>query len=117
MVENCGRHTGACHLRGLAAMQVVTMVWTVFAVVPIILAVVCGLLWLMERQDYASLATCVLGLVAAASAFAELGMMRSTTVAEYLSWLRWYYLPTGLSLMCTVVFVHYYLGTGRPWLL
>jgi signal transduction histidine kinase len=98
-------------------MQVVTMVWTVFAVVPIILAVVCGLLWLMERQDYASLATCVLGLVAAASAFAELGMMRSTTVAEYLSWLRWYYLPTGLSLMCTVVFVHYYLGTGRPWLL
>jgi signal transduction histidine kinase len=81
------------------------------------LAVVCGLVWLIERRDLASLMLCILGTATAASAFAELGLMHSVTPGDYGVWLRWYHLPVFLALMAQLLFVHYYLGTGRSWLM
>src|SRR5262249_52360381 len=36
---------------------------------------------------------------------------------EYGEWLRWYHLPLFLGLMAQMLFVRYYLGTGREWLM
>jgi len=98
-------------------MEVVTILWTVCASAAMTLALVCGFVWLIERRDVANLMLCILGVATAGAAYHELGMMYSATVAEYVVWLRWYYLSTFLALISQVLFVHYYLGTGRLWLL
>lgn len=97
-------------------MEAVTLLWSLSAAVAITLAVLCALVWLIERQDLASLMLCILGVATAASAYAELGMMHSVTPGEYGEWLRWYHVPIFLALMAQLLFVHYYLGTGRGWL-
>ena len=98
-------------------MEIVTSLWSFGAAVAITLALVCGLVWVIERRDAASLMLCILGVATAASAYVELGMMHSATAAEYGEWLRWYYLPVFLALGAMLLFVHYYLGTGKLWLL
>ena len=98
-------------------METVTILWSIGAAVAITLAVVCGLVWLIERRDRASLMLCVLGFATAASAYGELGMLHSATPGEYEQWLRWYYLPVFIALAAMLLFVHCYLGTGRVWLL
>jgi signal transduction histidine kinase len=60
---------------------------------------------------------CALGVAAAASGYAELGLMHSATPAEYGEWLRWYHVPIFLALIAQLLFVRYYLGTGRLWLM
>lgn len=60
---------------------------------------------------------CLFGVATAASAYIELGMLRSATPAEYGEWLRWYHLPIFLALIAQVLFVRSYLGTARPWLM
>jgi len=98
-------------------MEIATILWSIGAAVAITLAAVCGLVWLIERRDPASLMLCILGVATAASAYGELGMMHSATAAEYGEWLRWYYLPVCVALVAMLLFVHYYLGTGRVWLM
>src|SRR5262245_12465344 len=98
-------------------MEAVTLFWSFSATVAMTLAVLCALVWLIERQDRASLMLCILGLATAASAYVELGMMHSATPGEYGEWLRWYHLPVFLALMAQLLFVRYYLGTGREWLM
>ena len=44
-------------------------------------------------------------------------MMHSATAAEYGEWLRWYHVPIFLAFIAQLLFVHYYLGTGRLWLM
>jgi signal transduction histidine kinase len=97
-------------------METVTILWSIGAAVAITLAVVCGLVWVIERRDPASLMLCVLGVATAASAYGELGMLRSATPEEYGQWLGWYHLPVGSALVAMVLFVRFYLGTGRTWL-
>jgi signal transduction histidine kinase len=60
---------------------------------------------------------CTLGAAAAAAGYAELGMMHSTTAAEYGEWLRWYHVSTFLGFIALLLFIHYYLGTARLWLM
>ncbi|HJR20585.1 MAG TPA: ATP-binding protein [Dongiaceae bacterium] len=95
----------------------VTLLWSLCGIVAIALAAVCGWLWLIERRDRASLMLCILGVAAAASSYAELGLMHAATVAEYGEWLRWYHVPVFFAFMAQVLFVHYYLGTARLWLM
>ena len=101
----------------MAAVEIVTITWTACAVFAMTLGVVCGIVWLIERRDFANLMLCILGVATAASAYGELGMMRSTTPAEYVEWLRFYFVPVGVALVSQLLFVHYYLGTGRSWLM
>jgi hypothetical protein len=98
-------------------METVTILWSLGGAVALTLAVVCGLVWVIERRDLASLMLCILGVATAASAYCELRLMHAATAAEFGEWLRWYLLPVGLSLIAMLLFVHYYLGTGRVWLL
>ena len=95
----------------------VTILWSLCGIVAIALAAVCGWLWLIERRDRASLMLCLLGLATAASGYAEVGLMRSATAAEYGEWLRWYHVPIFFAVVAQVLFVRSYLGTGRSWLL
>lgn len=98
-------------------MQIVTILWSTGAATALTLAAVCGLVWLIERRDFASVMLCILGVATAASGYGELGMMHSATPAEYGEWLRWYYPWVSLALVAMLLFVHFYLGTGRLWLL
>src|SRR5580765_8646041 len=95
----------------------VTILWSFCGAVAIALAAVCGFVWLIERRNLASLMLCAVGVAAAASGYVELGLMHSATAAEYGEWLRWYHVPIFLALIAQLLFVHYYLGTGRLWLM
>src|SRR5215471_17117371 len=94
-------------------MEIVTLVWTYCAALATLLAVGCGFVWLIERRDRSGLMLGFLGVAAAASAFFELGMMRSATAAEYGEWLRWDHLAAFVGVIGQVGFVQYYLGTAR----
>src|SRR5690242_13494881 len=98
-------------------MGTVTVLWLLCAALAMALAGTCGTVWLVERRDRASLMLCILGVTAAVSACLELGMMQSATAAEYGKWLRWYHVPVFLTLVGQLLFVRYYLGPGRLWLL
>ena len=98
-------------------MENVTVLWSLGAAVAIVLAVLCGLMWLVERREIAALVLCLLGAATAASAYAELGMMHSANPEEYGAWLRWYHLPVFVALITQILFVHFYLGTSRMWLM
>jgi signal transduction histidine kinase len=98
-------------------VEIVTVIWTACAVVAMTLAVVCGIVWLIERRDLANLMLCILGVATAASAYGELGMMQSATPAEYVEWLRFYFVLVYVALVSQLLFVNYYLGTGRSWLM
>ena len=98
-------------------MGTVTVLWLLCAALAMALAGTCGTVWLVERRNRASLMLCILGLAAAVSACIELGMMQSAGGGEYGTWLRWYHVPVFLTLVGQLLFVHYYLGTGRLWLL
>jgi hypothetical protein len=82
-----------------------------------VLAAVCGWVWLIERRDLATLMLCTVGIATAAAGYAELGLMHSATVAEYGEWLRWYHVPIFFAVIAQLLFVHYYVGTGRLWLM
>jgi signal transduction histidine kinase len=98
-------------------METVTILWSSWAAVAMTLALVCGVVWLIERRDLASLMLCILGIATAGAAYIELGLMHSAAVEEYVGWLRWYSAPIVLALVSQLLFVHYYLGTGRLWLM
>jgi C4-dicarboxylate-specific signal transduction histidine kinase len=98
-------------------MQAVTSLWTFAAGALIVLGGLCGTAWMVERRAPASLMLCVLGIAAGTSAYIELGMMHSSTPAEYGELLRWYHVPASLALLAQVLFVHYFLGTSRLWLM
>jgi len=98
-------------------MQMITFLWSVNAAIAIILAVVCVLVWFVDRRDSAKLMFCILALATAAATPFELGMMRASTATEMAEQLRWYHLPIFFSLIGQMLFVRTYLGTGRLWLL
>jgi signal transduction histidine kinase len=44
-------------------------------------------------------------------------MMQSTTTTEYGQLMRWYHVPAAVAELSQIFFVHYFLGTSRPWLM
>ena len=98
-------------------METVTVLWAIGGSFALTLAVVCGLVWLIERQHLSSLMLCILGVTIAVLAYGELGMMRAASAAEYEAWVRWNFLPVGVALSMLLLFVHHYVATGRVWLL
>jgi signal transduction histidine kinase len=82
-----------------------------------VLAVLCGLMWSMDRRDKASLMLCIFGASTAVAAYIELGLMHTRTPAEVGAWIRWYHLPIFPALVAQVLFVHTYLESSRKWLM
>jgi signal transduction histidine kinase len=74
-------------------------------------------MWMVERRGPASLMLFILGVAVTTSAYLELCMMHSATPAEYGRLLRLYHIPMFVAFVGQVLFVHYYLGTNRVWLL
>jgi signal transduction histidine kinase len=98
-------------------MDTVTVLWCFCGAFALLLGATCGFLWLVERQDRASLMLSILGIAAGLTTYFELGLMHATTAAEYGDCQHWYYVPTAVAIIAQVLFVHYYLGTGNRWLL
>jgi signal transduction histidine kinase len=80
-------------------------------------AVLYAVVWTVDRRNLAYLALCVVAIAMAGVARCEVGMMHATTVAEYGDWARLCYLPVFFGLVGQVLFVQFFLGTGRRWLL
>jgi signal transduction histidine kinase len=98
-------------------MNLVTTLWSMDAAAALTLAILFGLTWIAERRNLANLMLFVVGVPVAALARAEVGMMHATTVVEYDEWARWFQLLLFIAIVGQVLFVYYYLGTGRLWLM
>ncbi|HEY1123318.1 MAG TPA: ATP-binding protein, partial [Haloferula sp.] len=68
------------------------------------------------RQARASLVFALMVLSVVGVGVCEQGMMRSSTPEAFGVWLRWMHLPGLTAIVGAVVFVRFYLGTGRLWL-
>lgn len=97
-------------------MSWVTVIWSAASAVCVTLAVLHLLVWLQDRRARANLVFALTALCQPGLAACEIGMMRAATPEEFGEWLRWTHLP-GFGLIAgTVLFVQWYLGTGRIWL-
>ena len=97
-------------------MSVVATLWTAIACSALTLALVHGIVWLLDRRGWANLAFCIVAVSVAGMSFAELGMMHSASPAEYGQWVRWFHLPNFFAVAGIVAFVQLQFGTGRLWL-
>jgi signal transduction histidine kinase len=97
-------------------MGLVTIAWSVAAGFSLAIAVVAGAVG-AERRNLASQTIVLLGVALAGVSYVELLMMHSATPQEYGEWVRWYHVPFFFAVLAQVLFVHFYLGTGRSWLM
>ena len=98
-------------------MSYVTVIWSVIVACPLLLAVMYGCVWLMDRQARAALAFAFEALGIALTAVVELGMMHATSPEEWGEWVRWIQVPILIRTAALVTFIRLYFGTGRSWLL
>lgn len=98
-------------------MSLITIIWSVIAAFALLLALMYGLVWVMDRKARASLAFAVEALSVVGSVVVELGMMYSTTPAEWGEWVRWSQVPIFLRTVGVVAFIRLYFDAGRSWLL
>src|SRR4051812_12803159 len=97
-------------------MNAVVMLWGAVGGTALALAGVHILLWLLDRRARANLAFFVVAISITAIAITEVGMMHSTTPAQYGMWVRWFHVPNFFLIAGIVFFVHLQFGTGRVWL-
>jgi two-component system, LuxR family, sensor kinase FixL len=95
----------------------VTIIWSMTAAAALLLGLLHALVWVLDRQARPSLAFSILAFCVAGVAAAELGLMEARTVHEWIEWARWIHLPIFGALCAIPLFVRFYLGTGRIWLL
>jgi PAS domain S-box-containing protein len=94
----------------------VTIIWSMTAAASLTLAGVHGSLWLRQRSQMASLMFCIMATATAGMAGCELWAMNLTDMESYAHALQWYNLMRWLVTLALVGFIHFYLGSGRPWL-
>ena len=98
-------------------MSLVTTLWSMEAAAALTLAVLYGVVWSIERRNFANLTVCFVAIAMAGLARCEVGMMHAATAAEYSEWVRLAYLPVSVVLLGQMLFVHFFLGSGRRDLL
>lgn len=98
-------------------MSHVTVIWSVIAACALLLALMYGLVWLLDRKARAALAFSFESLAIVGSVVVELGMMYSTTPEQWGEWVRWNQVPILVRTAALCAFVHFYFGTGRAWLM
>ncbi|MBV9726628.1 MAG: hypothetical protein JO299_15820 [Gammaproteobacteria bacterium] len=94
-------------------MSLVTTLWSMQAAAALTLAVLYGVVWSIDRRNYANLTVCFVAIAMAGLARCEVGMMHAATPAQYGEWARLAYLPVSVVLVGQMLFVHFFLGTGR----
>jgi signal transduction histidine kinase len=105
------------HGRSGALLSYVTIIWSVVAACALLLAIMYGLVWAMDRQARASLAFACEALAIVGLVVMELGMMRASSAESWGEWVRWNQVPIFLRVAGTVFFIRAYFGTGRAWLM
>jgi len=98
-------------------MSYVTVVYSTVAACALLLALIHGLIWVMDRKAHASLAFAWLALAIVGGVVMELGTMRADSAQAWGEWVRWTQIPVFMRITATVVFIRLYLGTGRAWLM
>lgn len=98
-------------------MSYVTVIWSVIASGSLLLALMYGCVWLMDRKARAALSFSFEALSIVIMVIVELGMMHSNSPEEWGEWLRWSQVPVFMRTAALVAFIHYYFGTARPWLM
>lgn len=98
-------------------MSLVTFTWAGAASAALLLALVHAAIWLFDRQRYASLALAAAALSLVGIAVTEIGMMYSTSAAEWGRWVYWCHVPMYGLLVSVALFIRLYFGTGRLWLM
>jgi signal transduction histidine kinase len=98
-------------------MSLVTTLWSMEAAAALTLAVLYGVVWSIDRRNFANLTVCFVAIAMACLARCEVGMMHALSPAEYGEWVRLAYLPVSVVLVGQLLFVYFFLGTGRRGLL
>ncbi len=98
-------------------MSYVTIIWSVIASGSLLLALVYGCAWIMDRKARASLAFAFEALAIVGTVIVELGLMHSSSPGEWGEWLRWSQVPVLLRTAALVAFIRLYFETGRAWLI
>ncbi len=98
-------------------MSYVTVLWSVVAACALLLAIMYGYVWLMDRKARASLAFAVLALSIVGIVVGELAVLHAQTAAEWSERLRWAHLPVFALMVSILVFIRLHFGAGRPWLM
>src|SRR5215469_14529802 len=100
---------------GGEVMSWVTVIWSVLIGACAAIAIPYLFLGIWRRRAADLFFVLAVASVIAMAAL-ELAMMRSTSVDQFATALRWAHLPLFLLLVAIVGFVHFYFGTGRLWL-
>lgn len=98
-------------------MSYVTVIWSVIASGSLLLALMYGAVWILDRKTYACLAFAFEALSIVLGAIVELGMMYSTSAQEWGEWVRWNQIPIFMRTAALVAFIRVYFDTGRTWLM
>ncbi|MBS0581460.1 MAG: hypothetical protein JSR36_19555 [Proteobacteria bacterium] len=98
-------------------MSLVTLVWSMGAAAMLPFSALYGLVWAIDRRRLENLMFCIAVLGFVGLALVELGMMHASAPDAYGRWVYWYQLPLFVAISATLLFVRYYLQTGRGWLL
>jgi signal transduction histidine kinase len=98
-------------------MSLVTTLWSMQAAAALTLAVLYGVVWSIDRRNYANLTVCFVAIAMAGLARCEVGMMHAASAIQYGEWARLAYLPVSVVLIGQMLFVYFFLGTGRRGLM
>jgi signal transduction histidine kinase len=98
-------------------MSYVTVVWSVIAACALLLALMYGIVWLLDRKARAALAFSFEALAVVGSVIVELGMMHATTPEQWGEWVRWNQVPILVRTAALCAFIRFYFETGRLWLM
>lgn len=98
-------------------MSYVTIIWSVSAAGSLLLAIMYGLVWAMDRTARPSLAFAFECLAVVGSVVIELGMMYSATPEEWGEWVRWAQVPIFVRTIALLAFIRFYFDAGRSWLI
>ena len=81
------------------------------------MALIYGLIWWRQRDDWANLLFVVAALGTAALAWCDLVLMHADSPARFASAIRWAQVAFCVIILSLAGFVRLYLQAGRPWLL
>ncbi|MEK6335738.1 MAG: sigma 54-interacting transcriptional regulator [Acidobacteriota bacterium] len=98
-------------------MNWVTIIWSIVASASLTLAIMNLLVWSRQRRSWAHLCFSLMVVGVIGLALGEMGTMKASSPEEFGRAILWTHLVYAFGVMGSLGFVHYYFGTGRPWLL
>lgn len=91
----------------------ITILWSMVGSFSLLIGIMYGLVWVMDRKATAHLAFACEALAIAGTVVLELQLMRASTAAEWGELVRWSQIPLCVRFVSTVVFIRLYFGTGQ----